>query len=57
MDLGATHAATAIHEEQKFSGGFVELQRFTQQVGTKVEHQDGAAQNVLVVSLPDKLQL
>lgn len=26
-DVGATHAATAIHEEQQFSGGFVQLQR------------------------------
>lgn len=57
MDFGATHAATAIHKEQQFSGGFVQLQRFTQQVGTEVEHQDGVARNVLVVSLPHKLQL
>lgn len=57
MDVGATHAAAAIDEEQQFSGGFVQLQRFTQQVGAEVEHQDGAAQNVFVVSLPHKLQL
>lgn len=57
VDLGATHAAAAIHKEQQFSGGFVQLQRFTEQVGTEVEHQDGAVQNVLVVSLPHKLQL
>lgn len=57
MDVGATHAATAIDKEQQFSGGSVQLQRFTHQVGAEVEHQDGAAQNVLVVSLPHKLQL
>lgn len=56
-DGGATHAAAAVNEEQQFSGGFVQLQRFPQQVGTEVEHQDGAAQDVLVVSLPHKLQL
>ena len=57
MDVGATHAAAAVHEEQQLSGGLVQLQRFTQQVRTEVEHQDGAAQNVLVVPLPHKLQL
>lgn len=57
VDLGATHAAAAIHKEQQFSGGFVQLHRFTQQVGAEVEHQDGAAQNILVVSFPHKLQL
>lgn len=57
MDVGATHAAAAIDKEQQFSGGFVQLQRFAQQVGTEIEHQDGAAQDVLVVSLPHKLQL
>lgn len=25
VDVGPTHAATAIHEEQQFSGGFVQL--------------------------------
>ena len=57
MDVGATHAATAVNKKQQLSGGFVQLQRLMQQVGTEVEHQDGAAQNVLVVSLPHKLQL
>lgn len=57
LDVGATHAAAAINKEQQFSGGFVQLQRFTQQVRTEVEHQDRAAQNVLVVTLPHKLQL
>lgn len=57
MDVCTTHAATAIDKEQQFSGGFVQLQRFSQQVRTEIEHQDGAAQNVLVVSLPHKLQL
>lgn len=57
LDVGSTHAATAIYKEQQFSGYFLQLQRFTQQVGTEVEHQDRAAQNVLVVPLPQKLQL
>lgn len=57
LDLGATHAAAAVHQEQQLSGGPVWLQRFTQQVGTEVEHQDGAAENVLVVPLPHKLHL
>lgn len=57
LDVGATHAATAIDEEQQLSGGSVQLQRFTQQVRTEIEHQDGAAQDILVVSLPHKLQL
>lgn len=57
LDLGATHAATAVHQEQQLSGGPVRLQRFTQQVGTEVEHQDGAAENVLVVPLPHKIHL
>lgn len=55
--VGSTHTATTVNKEQQLSGGFVQLQRFTQQVRTKVEHQDGAAQNVLVVPLPHKLQL
>lgn len=41
LDLGATHAATAIDKEQNFSAGFLQLQWFRQQVGTEVEHQDG----------------
>jgi len=57
VDVGAAHAAAAVNKEHQLPGGFVQLQRFTQQVGTEVEHQDGAAQNVLVVSLPHKLQL
>lgn len=57
LDLGATHATTAVHQEQQLSGGSVRFQRFTQQVGTEVEHQDGAAENVLVVPLPHKLHL
>lgn len=57
LDVGATHAATAINEKQQLPGGFVHFQRFTQQVGAEIEHQHGAAQNVFVVSLPDKLQL
>lgn len=35
----------------------MEFCRFAQQAGTEVQHQDGAAQNVFVVSLPHKLQL
>lgn len=57
LDLGATHAPATIHQKQQLSGGFVKFCRFTQQDGTEVQHQDGAAQNVLVVSLPHKLQL
>lgn len=57
LNLGATHAATAVHQEQQLSGGPVWFQRFTQQVGTEVKHQDGAAENVLVVTLPHKLHL
>lgn len=57
LDLGAAHASAAIHQKQQLSGGFVKFCRFAQQVGTEVQHQDGAAQNVLVVSLPHKLQL
>lgn len=57
LDLGATHAAAAVHQEQQLSGGVVQLRGFTQQVGTEVEHQDGAVENVLVVPLPHKLNL
>lgn len=57
LDLGAAHASAAIHQKQQLSGGFVKFCRFAQQAGTEVQHQDGAAQNVFVVSLPHKLQL
>lgn len=57
MDVSATHAAAAVDEEQQLPGGFVQLQRFTQQVRAEVEHQDRAAQDVLVVPLSQKLQL
>lgn len=57
LDLGAAHASAAIHQKQQLSGGFVKLWRFAQQVGTEVQHQHGAAQDVLVLSLPHKLQL
>lgn len=57
LNLSATHAATAVHQEQQLSGGPVRLQRLIQQVGTEVEHQDGAAENVLVVPPPHKLHL
>lgn len=56
-DVGSTHTATTVNKEQQLSGGFVQLQRFTQQVRTKVKHQDGAVQDVLVIPLPHKLQL
>lgn len=57
VDVAAAHAAAAIHEEEQLPGGFVQLQRLPQQVGAEVEHQDGAAQDVLVESLPHELQL
>lgn len=36
LDVGATHAATAINEKQQLPGGFVHFQRFTQQVGAEI---------------------
>lgn len=57
LDLGATHAAAAVHQEQQLSSSPVRFQRFTEQVGTEVEHQNRAAENVLVVPLPHKLHL
>ena len=57
LDVGSTHAAAAVYEEQQLPGGSVELRRLGQQVRTEVQHQNRAAQDVLVVSLPHKLQL
>lgn len=57
VDVDAAHAAAAVYEEEQFPGGTVQLWRLRQQVRTEVEHQDRAAQDVLVVPLSHKLQL
>lgn len=57
LNVVATHAAAPIYEEQQFSGSFVQLLWFTQQVRAEVEHQHWTVQNVLVVPLPHKLKL
>lgn len=56
-DVVVAHAAAAVDEEEQLPGGPLQLRRLRQQVWAEVQHQDRAAQNVLMVTLPHKLQL
>lgn len=52
-----THAAAAVQQEEQLARGPLQLGRLRQQVRAEVEHEHGAAQDVLMVALPHKLQL
>lgn len=50
-DVGATHAAALVDEEEDFPGDRLEVSRHTAHLRAEVQHQDRVVEDVFVESL------